>query len=70
VKTYLEAVTQLQAFHQRRGRGLPEAGRGDVKAFLSQLLRRFNLSTAANRQRVQRAFTPGSRTKVRSKPAP
>ena len=56
VETYLEAVTQLDAFLHARGLGLLDAQRGDIEAFLAGLLARWKPATAANRYRALRVF--------------
>src|SRR5262245_53424981 len=58
VKTYLEAVRGLQAFLTARphGRGLADARREDLEAFLADLLGRCKPATAHNRYRALRVF--------------
>jgi site-specific recombinase XerD len=57
VRTYLEAVGQLDAHLQAAGRGgLVEARTEDVEAFLGALLVRCKPGTAANRYRSLRVF--------------
>jgi hypothetical protein len=56
VKTYLDAVTQLDGFLETRGVDLAGAGRADIEAFLAGLLARWKPLTAANRYRALRVF--------------
>jgi site-specific recombinase XerD len=56
VKTYLEAVLQLDSFLDARGLDLAAATREDVEAYLADLLARWKPATAANRYRALRVF--------------
>jgi hypothetical protein len=46
---YLESIRQAEAFLAKRGRTLRDADRGDLEAFMAELLTRRSASTAATR---------------------
>ena len=56
VETYLEAVRLLKTYLARQGVDLAEADRGQIEAFLADLLARWKPATAANRYRSLKVF--------------
>jgi len=52
VASYLESVRQVEAYLGARGKGLTDAGRADLEAFLGDLLTRRAAGTVATRYKV------------------
>src|SRR5215217_991341 len=54
ITSYLESITQAEAFLTARGSSLTTAGRADLEAFLGELLERRAAATAWTRYKVLR----------------
>jgi site-specific recombinase XerC len=54
IASYLESLRQAEAFLAAHGKGLTEAGRADLEAFLGDLLTRRAAGTVATRYKVLR----------------
>jgi site-specific recombinase XerD len=54
IASYLESARQAEAFLAARGKGLADAGRADLEAFLGDLLTRRAAGTVATRHKVLR----------------
>src|SRR5215218_13197 len=54
IASYLESLRQAEAFLAARGKGLAEARRADLEAFLGDLLTRRAAGTVATRYKVLR----------------
>jgi site-specific recombinase XerD len=54
IASYLESIRQAEAFLAALGKGLLDADRGDLEAFLADLLARRAASTAASRHKALR----------------
>jgi site-specific recombinase XerD len=52
IASYLESVRQAEAYLVDRGKGLTDAGRADLEAFLGELLTRRSAGTVATRYKV------------------
>ncbi len=53
---YMESIRQAVAFLATRGKTLPNADRGDLEAFMADLLTRRSASTAATRYKALRVL--------------
>src|SRR6266536_4091613 len=54
IESYLESIRQAEAFLATLGKGLLDADRGDLEAFMADLLARRAASTAASRYKALR----------------
>ena len=70
IASYLESLRQAEAFLAARGKGLADARRADLEAFLGDLLTRRAAGTVATRYKVCASCTAGSRKRTRSPPTP
>jgi len=75
IQTYLEAITRLDTFLAAEGRPreIDRIGRGDIEAFIAEVLRTQSPATASNRYRALGSFfrwavTDWSRLTMDSRP--